>query len=562
MFNPQQILQNRYQLQQKLGNTAAGRETWLALDLESQQKVIIKLLAFSPQMQWEELKLFEREAQVLKNINHPRIPRYRDYFNLEEQVDIELPWFGLVQDYIPGDSLKELLESGKKFKAAQVHSIATQVLKNLIELHELSPPVLHRDIKPSNLILSENHQVYLVDFGAVQDRAKAEGVTFTVVGTSGYAPPEQLWGKAVASSDLYALGATLIHLLTGISPAELPQQRMQLQFRHLIQIDGDFANWLEQLIQPASEKRFSTARQALSALPSTDSLPATGKKKFPFVSSLAKYGIYSLVILTGLGIPILIVAPSFIHQGDKAKQSEGRQYVGAMNRAQQAYFIENNDFTSNIVDLGLGIKTETTNYSYSIRTTSFATFHYAIPRQKLKGYVGAVFPGTTNNNEITSVAIICEGESPSTKRLPEPILQNGIIKCAPGTKILSNIDSYTITVSPDENLAKTAINYANTGNLEQAIAVIKTIKHDFYKGRGLAAITPKLTTDSQYNQAIEIAKTIKNPHAKGTALDGIIRQLVAKGEYNRGVEIAKTIQSYYGSKEKMEAAIASYQKLQ
>ncbi len=158
MFNPEQILHNRYKLQQKLGSTAAGRETWLATDLQSHQQVIVKLLAFSPQMQWEELKLFEREAQVLKNINHPRIPRYRDYFAIEEQEGIELPWFGLVQDYIPGNSLKERLDSGQIFTAVQVHSIATKIIKNLIKIHELSPSVLHRDIKPSNLILSENNQ--------------------------------------------------------------------------------------------------------------------------------------------------------------------------------------------------------------------------------------------------------------------------------------------------------------------------------------------------------------------------------------------------------------------
>jgi Serine/threonine protein kinase len=93
-------------------------------------------------------------------------------------------------------------------------------------LHELSPPVLHRDIKPSNLILDDSEQIYLVDFGAVQAQASVTGVTFTVVGTSGYAPLEQFWGRgAVAASDLYALGATLIHLLTNTYPADLPQKK-------------------------------------------------------------------------------------------------------------------------------------------------------------------------------------------------------------------------------------------------------------------------------------------------------------------------------------------------
>jgi serine/threonine protein kinase len=170
--------------------------------------------------------LFEREAQVLKQLNHPRIPQYRDYF----AIDDRMLWFGLVQDYIPGTSLKDLLSQGKRFSQEQVRQIAVEVLQILIYLHELNPPVLHRDIKPSNLILGDDGQVYLVDFGAVQDRAAKEGATFTVVGTYGYAPMEQFGGRTVPASDLYALGTTLIHLLTGIAPADLPQDDLRIQF--------------------------------------------------------------------------------------------------------------------------------------------------------------------------------------------------------------------------------------------------------------------------------------------------------------------------------------------
>ncbi|MEW5856823.1 MAG: serine/threonine-protein kinase, partial [Cyanobacteriota bacterium] len=253
MLQAGKVLQGRYQLTQQLGQNA-GRQTWLAEDLEAETRksVIVKLLAFSPQMQWEELKLFEREAQVLKHLNHRRIPNYRDYFSLDEQAGGGLPWFGLVQNYILGTSLRQLLDKGKKFTQEQVRYAASDILEILIYLHELSPPVLHRDIKPSNIILGAR-QFYLVDFGAVQDRAKAEGVTFTVVGTSGYAPPEQLWGRAVPASDLYALGATLIHLLTGTPPSELPQHQMRIQFTDKVRLNPNFSSWIEKLIEPAPE---------------------------------------------------------------------------------------------------------------------------------------------------------------------------------------------------------------------------------------------------------------------------------------------------------------------
>jgi len=267
MLQGGQLLQERYQLQQSLGQNA-GRQTWIAVDrgVSPAERVIVKLLAFSPQMQWEDFKLFEREAQVLKNLSHPRIPRYRDYFSLDKQAGSGLCWFALVQDYIPGKSLQQLLDAGKHFTEQQVRILAIQVLEILIHLHELSPPVLHRDIKPSNLILGQDKQIYLVDFGAVQEQAAVEGVTFTVVGTAGYAPLEQFWGRAVPASDLYSLGATLIHILTGIAPVDLPQKNLKIQFRDRISINSNLVYWIEALSAPDLTQRYQTAKSALTDL--------------------------------------------------------------------------------------------------------------------------------------------------------------------------------------------------------------------------------------------------------------------------------------------------------
>ena len=265
VFKAEDLLKERYCLKQQLGRTAVGHQTWLSVDLHSNEQVTLKLLAFSPQMQWEELKLFEREAQVLESLNHPRIPCYRDYFDIDKHSGDGVPWFALVQDYIPGSSLQELLEKGKRFSEKEVRFIAKEVLEILIYLHELSPPVLHRDIKPSNLILGEDKHIYLVDFGAVQAQAAVTGVTFTIVGTSGYAPLEQFWGRAVPASDLYALGATLIHLLTGVTPVDLPQKDYRIQFADKVSIKSELLSWIEKITDIAVDKRFNSARKALEA---------------------------------------------------------------------------------------------------------------------------------------------------------------------------------------------------------------------------------------------------------------------------------------------------------
>jgi serine/threonine protein kinase len=396
-------------------------------------------------MQWEELKLFEREAQVLKNLDHPRIPQYRDYFSVERQTGNGLPWFGLVQEYIPGNSLQQLLDRGQRFTETQARQIATEVLNILIYLHELSPPVFHRDIKPSNLIWGKNEQIYLVDFGAVQDRATAEGATFTVVGTSGYAPPEQLWGRAVAASDLYALGATLIHLLTGTAPADLPQDNLRIQFADRVQLSSGFVDWLEQLTEPAPERRYSTARQALESLNFIDSLPSS-VEPVPAVRKSTTNSVVPQVVIVELVVAALacIALPSMFSMVHKAKQAEARQNIGAMNRAQQAYFLEENTFTNSIEKLGIGIRAQTVNYDYSIQATPKAVFNYGVSRKNgVTSYVGAVFvvPTTPSNsstteNEVNTVAIVCEANSPRTARPAAPIYQKSKPVCSPGTRKL------------------------------------------------------------------------------------------------------------------------------
>lgn len=284
MLQAEQVLQNRYQLQQKLSENAA-RQTWLATDLASSDncQIIIKFLSFTNQAQWENIKLFEREAQILKQLNHPRIPKYIDYFYINES----LFWFVLVQEYIPGYSLKELLHQGK-FSEQQIRKIAVDVLNILVYLHELNPPVLHRDIKPSNIIWGADEQIYLVDFGTVQAQAVPEGATFTVVGTYGYTPIEQFGGRAVPASDLYALGATLIHLVTDSFPADLPQQNLKIQFADKVSSSLSLVGWLQQLTEPALEQRFSTARLALATLES--------KQQLTLVNNSGQGGIFDALV--------------------------------------------------------------------------------------------------------------------------------------------------------------------------------------------------------------------------------------------------------------------------
>ena len=264
---PGQILGDRYQIQSQLGKQT-GRHTFLAQDLKTGTTVVVKLLIFSPDFKWTDLNLFEREAETLKHLDCRSIPEYIDYFEVRTDT---YQGFALVQSYIEAKSLKEQIETGRKFSEADLQELAKSILGILIYLHGLNPPIIHRDLKPSNILLKDRSghsigNVYLIDFGSVQTVSQQGQSTLTIVGTYGYMPPEQFGGRTVAASDLYSLGATLIYLATGIHPADLPQKDGKIQLNNLANLSPAFVHWLGQLIEPSLEKRFVSAQAANQAL--------------------------------------------------------------------------------------------------------------------------------------------------------------------------------------------------------------------------------------------------------------------------------------------------------
>jgi serine/threonine protein kinase len=262
------ILVNRYEICQQLSKKAA-RQTFLAKDLHTQQLVIIKTLQFGQEFQWDDLKLFEREAKTLQNLNHPGIPKYLDYF--ESEID-NIKSFFLIQTYIDAPSLEKVIRNGRKFSEVEVIELAESFLNILTYLHEQIPPIIHRDIKPSNILLTNRSgnsigNLYLVDFGSVQTVASKDSGTMTIVGSYGYMPFEQFSGQTTIASDLYSFGMTLIYLMTGVHPAELPQVNGRVQFKN-IAINNKLIRWLEKMTHPFADQRFDSAKVAIAELKS------------------------------------------------------------------------------------------------------------------------------------------------------------------------------------------------------------------------------------------------------------------------------------------------------
>ncbi|WP_338441609.1 serine/threonine-protein kinase [Synechococcus elongatus IITB4] len=283
------VLNDRYELDRPLGQGGTGT-TYRACDRQSQQTVAIKVLTLSGTTDWKILDLFEREARTLATLQHPGIPRYRDYFQVETPTDC---YFCLVRDLVEGQPLDQLVEQSQRFQEQEVVAIATQVLEILVYLQSLYPPVVHRDIKPQNLIRQADGQLQLIDFGSVQAIARETLLgSNTFVGTLGYMPPEQLQGQSTPQSDLYALGATLVFLLTGRSPDQLQRQRLRIDFRPYARVSERLATWLDQLLAPLPEERFASAAIALRALQAPELPPirdsAIASSATPTVLSLRR----------------------------------------------------------------------------------------------------------------------------------------------------------------------------------------------------------------------------------------------------------------------------------
>jgi eukaryotic-like serine/threonine-protein kinase len=267
---------SRYQIIDVLGQGGVGI-TYRAIDLSNNKIVALKLLSLRKAKDWKAIELFEREAKVLAALNHPAIPSYIDYFQIDGEQDQQ---FYIVQSLAPGHSLADLVETGWAPTIDEVKDIAAQVLKILSYLHTLMPSVIHRDIKPQNLIRSEDGYISLVDFGAVQD-AYHHTVTggSTVVGTYGYMAPEQFRGQAYFSTDLYGLGTTILYLLTRKDPGTIPQKNLKIDFWTYVSVPPKFSLWLDRMIEPEVLRRFDTADRALAVLLGQQELPSLSKPK-------------------------------------------------------------------------------------------------------------------------------------------------------------------------------------------------------------------------------------------------------------------------------------------
>lgn len=219
------LLDGRYRIMAQLSANGVSM-TYRALRLEDQRQVAIKELVFGRMGSFKHQELFEREARVLKELEHDGVPAYLDDFVWgigKHQAHY------LVEAFIPGQTLaQEQLE--RRYDEREVLRMIEAICRILTYLHTRSPPVIHRDLKPENIMRRPDGRLVLLDFGAVQEAPQETTGGATIAGTFGFMAPEQLMGQASARSDLYALGVIAITMLSRLSPVELLNERHELRW--------------------------------------------------------------------------------------------------------------------------------------------------------------------------------------------------------------------------------------------------------------------------------------------------------------------------------------------
>ena len=251
----------RYVILRPIGEGAQGR-TFEGVDKREGRPVAIKRFDVVRAKAWKDVELAEREAMVLRSLSHPKLPGYVDHF---EEGGV----LYLVMEKIDGESLAVLKKRGE-LGHVDVARFLRDAAEVLGYLHARTPQVIHRDIKPGNVIRKPDGSFAFVDFGAVRDRLRPEGGS-TVVGTFGFMAPEQFQGRSLPASDVYAVGATAVCLLTGCEPEALPHKGLAIDVRTALRgrAPAGMIDALERMLDPDPDRRASSLAPLLPRLEDT-----------------------------------------------------------------------------------------------------------------------------------------------------------------------------------------------------------------------------------------------------------------------------------------------------
>ena len=293
------LLDGKYKILNKIGQGGMS-VVYLAMNEKANKQWAIKEMRKEKNKNYEIMKQsLITETNLLKELKHPYLPSIADIIESDDTIII-------VMDYVEGRPLSDILSEEGVIEEDKVADYAIQLCDVLDYLHSQKPPIIYRDLKPANIMLRPDGKITLIDFGTARKYNYDSVADTTCLGTIGYAAPEQFAGETLrqtdARTDIYNLGATMYHLLTGVNPSEPPYELYPIR-----RWDESLSNGLEKIILRATrkdpDKRFNDCKEMSYALQHfrdlDDSYIATQKKKmFLFAASLIlSFTFFSMAIV-------------------------------------------------------------------------------------------------------------------------------------------------------------------------------------------------------------------------------------------------------------------------
>jgi len=342
------VLDEKYEILRRIGEGGMSI-VYLARNNRMNMQLAVKEIKNDGSKSTEVLlKGLEREANILKDVDHPVIPRIIDIVKHSGTICV-------VMDFIEGENLADKLKEVERFSQDKVIEWGLELASALEYLHSMNPPIIYRDMKPSNVMLKPDGGVKLIDFGTAKTYDIENNADTTALGTRGYAAPEQFGDaqgrgiyKTDARTDIYNLGATLYHMVTGKNPQEPPYEMVPIR-----EVDPMLSTGLEQIIlkctKPNPNERYQSCSELIYALEHytelDDDYKQEHKKKVTmFGTTIALAIVFAIVAIVGKSGMNKINAENYsayIESGNEMKTLSN--YSGAANKYKEAFELNGED---------------------------------------------------------------------------------------------------------------------------------------------------------------------------------------------------------------------------
>ncbi len=312
------VIDGKYEILKEIGRGGMS-VVYLAMDKRLNKQWAVKEIRKKGSGKNDEIVVNSllAEANMMKKLDHPALPRIVDI--IDNGVTIYV-----VMDYIEGESLDKILNEYGAQSEELVVGWAKQLCDALSYLHSQKPPIIYRDMKPANVMLKPEGNIKIIDFGIAREYKEQNLADTTVLGTKGYAPPEQYSGQTDARSDIFALGMTMHHLLTGVDPrsgeAYAPVRQWNPELSEGIEII------IDKCVEPAAENRYQSCSDLLYDLEHPELITRGFKKKQKrkLISFLVSIGLCVVMAITGV---VLNLSATHVNNQDYDANLEGSDPV-------------------------------------------------------------------------------------------------------------------------------------------------------------------------------------------------------------------------------------------